>query len=733
MKKFIIVLLGAVFLFSSACGPKEKNEVADQPDIEPIFIIPNRPNPLETAENLSLELAVFEDDTVYLAMQRMAEIFAGMYPNVTLNITVIGKRDDYAALLKEKMLTEGYAPDLLLAPPNDEFMFDTIISERLTDIYNLMYDDPNFTEDDWFINAVHAFAIDGKLYVFPIHVRPLFFSINEQMQDDVKANFKERTHISFFELLNIYNQTDTKDFYLYNTQYVLDLFRYTFDQFVDKGTNRYNFTDPQFMKILEPINHFYSVHYQHTREAEQWSHVNAFDEKADSELFLFQRSPFSAVQYILPLTRGNPSFTGMVPLADSSGRIILDNQTDPIRFSIHKDSAKKELAWEVVKFFARFDYHDSVIQNFGDQIDYFLRANKSYIPVYKLTLEFVFKYYFKEDFAGSGLATYNQRYSIADEERVPYLMDFYEKIMAGEMTYIPDHWQLGSLFNGFLPFYMSSEDYGFMAIMGYVLEEVQKLYENMILSDPDLIWAKGLVEKAADNPDNAWMFMPHMHYQDKWRMERLMHMEFIKMIYDIGFLKLRVDELGDIAYVKAKLTQYSFDIGISFDNEKQIFTYYTDETERLTQQLWKIFLDSLYSFDWGTIMKDFAEIESELERYEVFNEFMAPYVNAFLDAYTAEHGEEALIPIPAPAEFYKHVQIYEQTAHSISSLSVNFTNTFGDRLMPQTWDSFWELTDHDFDWLWKKLLGTEDTKLWGDIFTEGLTPFIESFLINMGL
>ncbi|MCL2666041.1 MAG: hypothetical protein FWE82_10545, partial [Defluviitaleaceae bacterium] len=498
--------------------------------------------------------------------------------------------------------------------------------------------------------------------------------------------------------------------------------RYTFDFFFNEEDGKYVFTDPLYIQFLDLVKHFYLVHYQQTRSPEHYGHVNAFADKNESEMFLFQKSPFSAVQHIMPLTRGNPSFTGMVPLTDGGGKILLDSQYNPIRFSISKDSEKKELAWELIKFFAGPAYYDSVSKDSGDQLNYFSSANKNYMPVYKPTLEFLLDYYFDRDFTVSGLATYNQRYSITDDERVAYLMEFYEKHMVNEMVYIPDRWQLGALHQGFFGFLANAEYYGGSAIMEYMLEEVQKIYESYILSDLELVWGKSLVNNAREDPDYAWMFSPMYINQDRYRMEFLMQMEFSKMIFEIALLKSQLDTYGDSVYVWARLTPYSFNISVSLDYDTYISTFYTDETERLTQNIWNEFVNSYKN--WDSHWEELAKIESVLELYEAFNELLSPHVNSFIDAYVAEHGAEALIP--PPAEWYVYAARYGNT-----TFTVIFTNSFGDRLTQKTWDSFWELTDHDFGWLWETLYLNESVM--HELFTDFLSPYIETFLINLGL
>ncbi|MCL2666013.1 MAG: hypothetical protein FWE82_10405, partial [Defluviitaleaceae bacterium] len=97
MKKIIAFAL-CLLMILTACG-RAKTTDSDGSDGS---VIQGRPNPLDSPYSQSLELAVYKDETTYLAIKRMADVFAGMHPNVTLNITVIGSRDDYAILLKEK-------------------------------------------------------------------------------------------------------------------------------------------------------------------------------------------------------------------------------------------------------------------------------------------------------------------------------------------------------------------------------------------------------------------------------------------------------------------------------------------------------------------------------------------------------------------------------------------------------------------------------------------------------
>ncbi|MCL2666040.1 MAG: extracellular solute-binding protein, partial [Defluviitaleaceae bacterium] len=334
MKKIIAISLCTVFLFSAACGPNDKKSVGNDDNIG--SVIQARPNPLDLPGDYSLEIAVFEDESIFLAVSQMAAMFTEKYPNITVNVTAVSNGSNYAETLKTMILTEGYAPDLIAAPPNDEFMLDPTVISRLTDLYGLLYEDPFFDEGDWFMNALHAFASDGKLYEFPLNVKPVLFSINNTISDDLTSNFKDRSNIAFFELLDVYNQADTSDLMLYNNQSINDVFWFTFNMFFNEYTDAYDFTDPLFLQMFDLIEKFFLTNVQ-SRPAEIMRHVNAMDDRADAKNFVFQKSPFSAIQYILPFSRGNPQFLGAVPMVDGNGRIILDKQVYPLRLSIHAD------------------------------------------------------------------------------------------------------------------------------------------------------------------------------------------------------------------------------------------------------------------------------------------------------------------------------------------------------------------------------------------------------------
>ncbi|MCL2665994.1 MAG: hypothetical protein FWE82_10310, partial [Defluviitaleaceae bacterium] len=367
------------------------------------------------------------------------------------------------------------------------------------------------------------------------------------------------------------------------------------------------------------------------------------------------------------------------------------------------------------------DYFETLINDYQLQNNYFWFANKNYMPVYRPTLELLIDYFLGVDLTISGLATYNPRFSVLDEERVSYLMDFYGSMAETEMIYIPDRWQTFALFNAAFSFLLNSENFGGMKIMPHMLEEIQKLYKNMILNDPDLYLAKQLVESIKNDPNYTWIFADH--YNDKNRMEFLLTSEFIKLIFEIAGTKLSYDLHGEIALVRALLTPFSFDV-TGGNAENMVTVYYTDKTERLNFKIWEAFFQS--DPDIGFIWEIIFAIDGELERYETFNDLMEPIVNAFIDAYVAEHGAEALVP--PPAAYYVHIAyIYEKSV----MFDVYFSNLYGARLTQNTWDSFWELYKNDFDWMWDILLENETNR--NDEFTKMLAPFMEKYLTDMGL
>ncbi|MCL2665985.1 MAG: hypothetical protein FWE82_10265, partial [Defluviitaleaceae bacterium] len=450
MKKLTAMFLCFLFTFFAACGLKEK-EADNGSDTTAGGYAPTIDNPLDASGEQTLEIAVFKDHYIYPALTVMIGLFNRQYPNININVTVVGTEQTYANELKELMMMQNYKPDLILAPPEDAYMKDPVVKGMLADIYGTMYADPYFDEGDYFMQAIHAFSQDGKLHEFPINVKPVFFAVNNQISDNLTERFVERSQVNFFDLLDIFRSADTDGRWLFHTFEHRDATRYTFSLLYNELTGTYCFTDPMYAEMLAIVTD--GLHNQPEgmrRSRESAIHITQINEKDDGNRFLFQRHPFSALQYILPLSSGLPLFSGSVPLTDGRGRVILDEQDLPVRFSMHADSDKKALAWELIKFFSGTDYLEDQIKSNQNDRYYFYLMNKNYMPVYKPNLKIIMEYLLGPDFNNSGLQTYKLQIALFEEDRIGYLMEFFEKIMENEMVYVPDHWQISAITNALI-------------------------------------------------------------------------------------------------------------------------------------------------------------------------------------------------------------------------------------------------------------------------------------------
>ena len=513
MKKFFSFLLCIVFLFASlSCGKKDSGEPDDKNSLDSNNaanetdgfiggVIEDMPNPLDLPGEFVLEFATVNHQRLTVAVDFILELFKEKYPNVTVNVRLFDDAGTYAKELKELILSGEYIPDLFLAPVYDEFLDDAVMQSKLCDIYDLMYEDPRFDEGEWYMQLIGAYAQGGKLHEFPVNVMPVFFGVNGSLPDAFTENFTARSSIGFDEMIEVYWQNKASGLFFFdgqkNKEYYL---KYSPYSFIDAETGLINITTPEFVKYAEFFLEISSA-VRGRKIHEDSTNWSVDRDKEKSGLYMFNKAKFTEWFYILPSTTPAPVFAGMVPLADSDGKLILDMQTFPMRFSICAESKNQVAAWELIKFFASpAFYEDENRTASSEAIDYWFAARDNYMPVFKPTLKTKIDTLIRhatQIFMFNGF-TFDKK--VADADHAGFMMDFFERLMQYEFTYT--HYDMKS--EAMLAAYISYSSYiksnrESDVPFEDVAEQVQLAYVTLMQNDPQMLWIDDILNNSEQN------------------------------------------------------------------------------------------------------------------------------------------------------------------------------------------------------------------------------------------
>ncbi|MCL2665833.1 MAG: ABC transporter substrate-binding protein, partial [Defluviitaleaceae bacterium] len=655
-KCFLIII--CLLLFFAACG-RGGGAARDSG----VVLAPALPNPLESRGQHTIELVMFSDierdgisfenqNAIYSTTPQIyahpylvsiAEKFTAEYPNINVNIVVISDADNYAATLKDMMALDGYAPDLLLAPRGDEFLIDAEVQKHLIDIYEIIDADPHFDHDKYFMDAIRAFSTrDGQLYEFPLNFKPSFVAVNKNINESLVNEYDLQRQIDFASLVELHAKHDASGIGLYRMNYFDPIFC-SYDYFYNSDNGWFGFTDPKYLHLME-ISALFSYNAEIVQSVtvtnfisgnEKTNAANQTEDREAAEIYMFQKHPFSAIQYMLPYNAGSgPSFSNAKPLTDESGRLLLEKQDHPLRFSISSGSTNKELAWEFIKYAAAYSHEDFITRrNTGsteNRFYYPMYSFRHYVPVYKPSLKTVLEYTLTGT-RETGILSYGQNIRVPSDERLEWITDHMLDALNRGAVYNPDIWQVREATKIIYLFLFSLDRLAYNVTKEEYIEIAQEVYEKLALADPEMKWIdEQLMQLESDDPHGLMQIL--MRQPENERKKFIFSFEFNKKMNEAAPDEIISGAFGEIEEVWAMLTDHSFEYyDFYFDDNrdrKMLRTWYTDETESLTNDQWESFQER--GGISQELQKKLRAIDNPLELYIFFNREVKPLIKIFL-------------------------------------------------------------------------------------------------------
>lgn len=295
----------------------------------------------ETEGKKSLSMSLCWD---FYYVEEAAEKFKALHPEFDINVTKYSNDYEKYTAQVSTALMAGTADDLLDGYGID--YKDSATVKLLADFYPLMKADPEFNEDDYFVNVFRAMEYQGGLYTFPTSFSYQMVAVNSQAPDELQEKFDQHKFVSAFDLIDIY-KTAEAGYYMHDSFDALIALNDASDSFFNMEKKTCDFNNPRFVSLLNDA--------KAATEPEKMlgytygSNVYPPEEEATrSKKYLYQQFSADVYQYFLEFNEelmfGNP-----IPYANEEGSLLIS----PLKnFCINEKSENKELAWEFIKFMA---------------------------------------------------------------------------------------------------------------------------------------------------------------------------------------------------------------------------------------------------------------------------------------------------------------------------------------------------------------------------------------------
>jgi len=243
-------------------------------------------------------------------------------------------------------LMAGSAPTLINSHLVDPF--DPRQEVFFYDWYQLMDADPDFNEDDWFMNAFHAFSINNRLYHFPMHFNysPIISSNSVPGLQEAMASMSGG--ITLPELMQIHSGfSENHPHYLernFNSEWIIP---YSIDRFVDVEAGWVDFKE----EFIELITHADSITCPDLRERGWGPGLSWMDlslEELYSERYLFHSLGMFQYHYFIDIDGIHP-FSVMTPVVNDRGELLIDVY-DNYLLNANATPIQKAIAWDFIIF-----------------------------------------------------------------------------------------------------------------------------------------------------------------------------------------------------------------------------------------------------------------------------------------------------------------------------------------------------------------------------------------------
>jgi len=246
-------------------------------------------------------------------------------------------------------LMAGSAPTLIdfyLADP-----FDPRQAVFFDDLYKLMDADPDFNEEDWFMNVFHAFEIDNRLYHFPLNFwhGPVLANRGIEGLSEAMVAYNDGITLSELMQLSSYFTERYPQYYLeqhFSSRWIMQLMS---EQFIDMEVGSVDFGE----EFIDLIIYADSITCSNINSV-WWTLggnavYNSLQDQMMSERYLFHLDTIFWFWYWLDFYEDIHSFASMTALTNDRGELLIHS---PNNFLLNANATtiEKAIAWDFLMF-----------------------------------------------------------------------------------------------------------------------------------------------------------------------------------------------------------------------------------------------------------------------------------------------------------------------------------------------------------------------------------------------
>ncbi len=358
MKKNLKKLLLMILLMATLAACTNKSEDTPNPSAPENGAASNDQSSNEPASSEAPQKPDFAGQTLSISVTDLTnyhlgpyvERFKAAYPGVEIALN----KYEWGIYNQQigTQLMAGEADDIVEAGWVD--IRKLLETGLVADFYPLMQNDPNFHEEDYYMDVFDSMTYKGKLTIFPTYFSYNLIGVNSQVSEQLKEQFNSYETITCREVLDLYNNLEDRGGrYLCCGANSEILFLNSFYSYIDFENEKCYFDTPEFIQFLTDYKNSTSPKATAHSKGESPDLPPQLDKPGVLEEFalqyLFQLfSDLRYCEYLMFLPDAEKEiFTHFIPIATDTNELIIQ----PFgTYHISETSQNKELAWEFIKF-----------------------------------------------------------------------------------------------------------------------------------------------------------------------------------------------------------------------------------------------------------------------------------------------------------------------------------------------------------------------------------------------
>ena len=363
LRFFTLFIFSTLLIALTSCQAEDTSSISNSDITTSVESAQNVDLTPEIEEIINPDRSLFIGQTLTIACRLVARfddlIRKYMSENPGVRIEVIDYWDDDMRCIDlttsrqviATQLMAGSAPLLInsllvdsLHPGTTAYFFDW---------FPIMYTDPDFNEDDWFMNVFHAASVDGKLYSFPLSFFCFRISVNNTVPG-LLAEWEWRESITIPEVLALHRDFPTESaYFVYSGFEPTWAAWFNIGDFVDINTDRVNFNEEfiDFITYMRDATNPQGINIGH-------GIIPPEVEAHRSETYLFELY-LSRVLICFLDDEELFMFSDPKPIVNNYGELIIFLE-DSFLLNANASTIEKALAWDFIKFISNPENHSSM-------------------------------------------------------------------------------------------------------------------------------------------------------------------------------------------------------------------------------------------------------------------------------------------------------------------------------------------------------------------------------------